>query len=262
MMRNNLTIAVSTMYARGVVSRFLKRPYLIVDQGDSPFLFENQMFDYHFSTDRGISKSRNVALKFCKTEYLLFADDDVFHIDEGVNKIESYFEETKADVITFVTMTPTGEFFKKYKSSPFAHSKLSLFRVNSVEIAVRVNAIRSAGLCFDSDFGLGSQFPTGEEIIFVQDALRAGLNVQFVPEPIVIHPKESSGSRLSGNGVLIRAKGAMFARIYGNFSYFFSFVFSVKHYRKSGFGFFKCLSLIFSGCSTYLNNSIHADTKK
>lgn len=250
-----LTIAVSTMFGRGVVDKFLKPSYIVIDQGEKVSCSKSTLDGYHFTNSRGLSLSRNEALRLCDTKYLLFADDDVTHIDEGVQQIVDEFERTGADILTFMIRTPEGIPFKHYKDHPFKHNRSSLFKVNSIEIAVKVNAVRSAGLRFDPRFGLGAQYPTGEEIIFLQDACRVGLDIRFSPINIVVHPKESSGSNLLGNDVLILAKGAMFVRIFGIFAYLYCIAFSLKHFRKSGYSCAKFLSLMFKGCGAFLRSS-------
>jgi len=251
----DLSIAVATMHGRGLVSRFFNQPYVIVDQGDHPPSSAASFQNYHFSTSRGLSISRNEALRICKTKYLLFSDDDVIHIEDGIQKIVDEFERTGADILTFSIRTPEGGAFKEYRDHPFIHTPRSLFKVNSIEIAVRVAAMRRSGLRFDTRFGLGAEHPTGEEIIFLQDAHRTGLDIRYAPVPIVIHPRESSGSNLKGNEALIQAKGAMFGRIFGTMAYLYCTAFAAKHYRNSDYSFPKFLCLIFKGCRTFLRSS-------
>jgi hypothetical protein len=111
-----------------------------------------------------------------------------------------------------------------------------------------------AGISFDLTFGLGAKYPTGEEIIFLIDAYRAGLDIRFMPVPIVIHPKESSGSNLYKNDPLIKAKGAMFARIFGHLAAFHCAAFAVKHHKKSGYSLPGVLRRILGGYFEYLRD--------
>lgn len=245
---SNLSIGVATMHGRGVVPRFSTAPYLVFDQGDEPDPAGASIYGYHFMDSRGLSISRNLALQCCDTKYLLFADDDVFHVREGVEQIALEFERTNADILTFMIRTPDGGLFRNYKKERFSHSRRSLFRVSSIEIAIRVDSVRRVGLQFDTRFGLGAENPTGEEVIFLLDAYNAGLDIRFSPIVIVTHPKESSGSNLIGNHRLIRAKGAMFGRIFGYWGLLYCIAFSAKHYRKSGLALNFFLREILLGC--------------
>lgn len=252
---DDLSIAVATMRGIGIVSRFSGSRYIIIDQGDQTAIAGALIQNYYFIKSRGLSVSRNEALRICKSKYLLFADDDVVHIEDGIQKIVDEFERTGADILTFSIRTPEGGAFKEYREHPFIHTPRSLFKVNSIEIAVRVAAVRRSGLWFDTRFGLGAEHPTGEEIIFLQDAHRAGLDIRYAPVPIVIHPRESSGSNLKGNEALIQAKGAMFGRIFGTMAYLYCTAFAAKHYRNSDYSFPKFLCLILKGCRTFLRSS-------
>lgn len=243
---DRLSIGVSTMHGRGVLSQFAARHYFIIDQGIKP-VERVGASDYVFLTSRGLSISRNVAVERCGTEFLLFSDDDVVHLSGVPERIIEEFDKTNADIVTFTAQTPDGEFFKQYAGQGFRHTMRSVFRVSSIEIAVRVSAVRRAGLKFDEEFGLGAKYPTGEEIVFLADALRAGLIVRFCPFPIVVHPKESSGARLYRNDSLIRAKGAMFGRVFPFFGWTLSMAFAVKHYQASGYSFAKFMRLILDG---------------
>lgn len=225
--------------------------YFIVDQGASPCCESSSR--YIFTDTRGLSKSRNIAINECSADILLISDDDVRHFDEVEAIILSEFARTGADILTFQITTPEGHPFKTYNPSAFTHSARSVMRVNSIEIAVRVKSVKDKGLKFDEEFGLGARYPTGEEIIFLSDALKAGLNVRYVPVPIVVHPVESSGGSLFKNDPLIGAKGAMFCRIFGFGGYFACTAFAVKHHKKSGYGFLGFMSRILKGAYEYRN---------
>lgn len=164
--------------------------------------------------EKGLSKSRNCVLDSVKAEVCLFADDDVIHkknIDDIIlNAFRSY---PNADIITFQTETPEGEKFKNYPDTVYWHNKRTLLKVSSIEIAIKKNNIEKHSIRFDETFGLGSTYPTGEEIIFLMDAYKKGLKILYLPVPIVIHPKEHSGANYSP--VLLAAKGAMFVRLFG-----------------------------------------------
>lgn len=248
-MSSNVTIAVASMRGSAISNNLVSDPYLIVDQGPSPL---STAANYIHTETKGLSRSRNIAINKTKTEYLLFSDDDVVHLPKITSAIEDAFLSTGADILTMKIRTPTGAPFKDYAAKGFKHTTRSLFRVNSIEIAIKCSAIKSANITFDERFGLGSTFPTGEEIIFLFDAHRAGLKIHYVPLTIVIHPPESSGSALNRNSNLIRAKGAMFGRIFNKTALIYCLAFSIKHYRKSGYSFIRFMFLIFKGCLSFL----------
>jgi len=229
----------------------LSVPHLIINQlinSESIDASQENLFEY---TERGLSRSRNHALNHAAGEICLLSDDDL-HYKEDIEDIiiQAFDENPTADIITFQIETPEGKPFKNYKTEPFWHNKRTIMRVSSVEMAFKRNAIEESHLRFDDNFGLGAEFPTGEENIFLSDALNKGLKLLYMPIPIVIHPPESSGQNYD-NIKLVQAKGAMFERIFGLKGYAVSFLFTLKKYKSSKHTLLGFYSLMLQGAKKY-----------
>jgi GT2 family glycosyltransferase len=241
-----------------VDDKFLNRAYtppadfLIINQlinKESSDYSKLNLFSYK---EKGLSKSRNRAIEHCNSDIALISDDDVIYVKNIQEILMKAFEENpEADIITFQIKTPEGKFFKNYKYIPFMHNIKSLMKVSSIEIALKVDSIRKNNIKFDENFGLGSRFPTGEEIIFLTDALKKGLKIKFLPITIAYHKKESSGGNFKNNISLIKAKGAMFYRIFGSKGYLISLIFALKKYKLSNYSFFKFYKLMLEGIKEY-----------
>ena len=80
-----------------------------------------------------------------------------------------------------------------------------------MELAVRRSLLPAVR--FDERFGLGTRFPSGEEAIFVNDALRAGARARYVPLVLCSHSGLSSGHRLWDEN-MVRTKGAVIRRLF------------------------------------------------
>jgi len=234
-----LEILISTMD-----SKFQKRditppaPYLVIDQLTN-------------KNERGLAKSRNMAIELSSSDICLISDDDLEYLDNLQDDIlKSFNNNLDIDIITFCIKTPDNKPYKKYKDSQFLHTKKTIMRVSSVEIAFRKDSIKKANLKFDEKFGLGSTFPTGEEIIFLSDAIDKGLKILYIPIYIVVHPIESSGKNYE-NKSLIEAKGAMFYRLFGTLGYGVSALFAFKKYKKSPFLLIEFHKLMLNGIKKY-----------
>lgn len=190
-------------------------PVLVISQGGGSRRVEDSKFSFFEFKEKGLSKSRNRALDKAQGDIILFADDDVSFVDDLESKIIRAFEQyPDADVITFRVQTPDGLAYKSsYSDTKFTHTRSSIYKVSSVEIAVRSSSVKKHSIRFDENFGLGAQFKSGEEVIFLNDCLDAGLKVIYVPEVIVFHPLESSGKVLDAS--YFRSKGAIIKRLYG-----------------------------------------------
>ncbi|MBN3518680.1 hypothetical protein JYB62_01595 [Algoriphagus lutimaris] len=167
-----------------------------------------------------------------KADLVLIADDDVDFCEKFDVKIKKAFQEfPDADIITFKILTPTGENYKNYPESSYRHTRKSIFTVSSVEIVFKLESLKKAGIKFDERFGLGASYPSGEETIFLNDAMNKGLNIYFVPEYIVVHPLESSGKILDTK--YYKSKGALIKRLYGySFNLVLGIAFLIKQYLK------------------------------
>jgi len=124
-------------------------------------------------------------------------------------------------------------------------------KVSTVEIAFRRKVIIDNKLRFDESFGLGTNFPTGSEFIFLTDALKKGLNILYVPEVIVIHPKESSGQVWDAH--LIQARGAMLYRVFGWKAVGWALIFSLKQHALSDVSMMTFFYHMLRGIRNYIN---------
>jgi len=204
----------------------------------------------------GLSKSRNRALQHAlaeNVEVMLITDNDTSFHSEVIEILSKTFRDhPEADVICFKATTTDGDDFKRnYKNSVCDLDLYSSASVSSIEIAIRVKSLKGTKLTFDESFGLGSDYPSGEEYIFLTDAIKDGLKVVFVPEVIVSHPLESSGKDYD-NSLLLKAKGAMLARVFGLKSILFCVLFSLKKAKLFKLKIVKNLFLMLSGALSYI----------
>ncbi|GAB6888638.1 glycosyltransferase family A protein [Desulfothermus okinawensis JCM 13304] len=238
--------------------KFFKRNYtppadcLIINQLiniDKSYYDLPQVFSFK---EKGISKSRNRALEVSDCNIALISDDDVTYVPNIEEIIKTAFKNyTDADIITFQIKTPTGELYKNYKTKPFNHNLRTIMRVSSIEMAIKVNSIKKVGIKFDQNFGLGSKYPTGEENIFISDALSKRLRIMYIPIPIVVHPKKNLVKIFNHNPKLIQAKGAVFYRIFNKTGYLVSFLFALKNYKYSKYSFWEFYKIMLKGIHDY-----------
>jgi len=217
----------------------------IIDPSIKKHCREKNVFTFY---EKGLSKSRNRAISLSTADICLISDDDVEFLDDIEEKIIKAFKKyPDADIITFQVKTPEGNDYKNYPKGSFVHNKRTILKVSSVEIAFKKSSVIANNLKFDEHFGLGAMFPTGEEAIFLSDALKAGLKIVYEPIPIVIHPQESSGKNFHQQNFFI-AKGALFYRLFGIHAYWIGIIFLLKKRKLfSHFTFLSTISLLYSG---------------
>lgn len=166
----------------------------------------------------GLAKSRNLAIQNCLGQICLFADDDVVYKHDFKQKIISSFEsQPNAEIITFKMEDEHGNDYVKYPYIKF-HTTKTVSTANSVVIAFRKKSIQGV-FAFDIKFGLNAEFPTGDEYVFLRNALNQNKAVCFEPEVILRHPSQSSG-QFAGRDENIFARAAIFYKFHGTLAYF------------------------------------------
>ncbi|RYE09065.1 MAG: glycosyltransferase [Hyphomicrobiales bacterium] len=178
--------------------------------------------------ERGLSKSRNRAIAAAKGDICVISDDDIIFDADASERLEAMFRDhPEADVITFQARSDKGHPLRRYPPTSYKHTVLTSLNVVSIEIAFRLDAVRRSHVQFDERFGLGAEYVSGEENIFVSDLVRSGLAAIYVPECIVTHSGEPSGGQFESDRVAI-SKGAIIRRVLGKFSLPIVVLFAIK----------------------------------
>lgn len=176
----------------------------------------------------GLCKSRNIGLSNVMTKYAYIMDDDVeLDLDKVIELVQK-MESDSVDVATCQFKYLDGTFPKKYSVKFFEHDMLSSAKVSSIEICVNIESIRAHKIRFDERFGLGTDWPSGEEYIFLTDCLKAGLKVKYYPIVTGIHPNETSGQDFYTSSSKAVAKREMFKRVFGWKSWLYVTAFWIK----------------------------------
>lgn len=246
-----MQLLISTLEGRFFVRGYAPPfdDYLVINQTTSANQVEHaKVFHYH---ERGLARSRNRALQKATADICLLADDDITFLQRAQDNIgRAFAEHPLADVITFQACVPSGALYKNYAAKQKWHTPRSLMRVVSLEIAFRKDSIARVGLLFDEQFGLGARFATGEENIFLLDGLRRGLNILYMPIPIVVHPALSSGANFDDADLII-AKGAMLYRMFSWKAYVIALLYALKKNALSRFGLLRFYQLMLRGMRQY-----------
>ena len=135
---------------------------------------------------RGLSNSRNMAIKNSSKEICLLSDDDEVFVDDLEQKIVSAYEEVvDADVIVFNMLNRPNVFGDKVRML----KKYEILKVSSWQISFKRSSI-SDHIFFDNNLGAGNG--AGEENKFLFDCHKAGLKIYYYPVQIASVAQESS----------------------------------------------------------------------
>ncbi len=203
---NDISFLIATMHRDSL--RFLDAMFPHHDWRDLNLVIVNQSktkqlhspYSNHCivnSTEFGLSKSRNLALEYCKTSFGLIADDDVIYTENCVEIIYQALQDFKNFALyTFQSLDQDLSLRKDYlPCSQQLQSHRINYKVTSFEMLVNVSQLKSSKLSFNEHFGLGANFPSGEEEIFLAKLLKLDLKWCYIAQPIVIHPGLSTGQK-------------------------------------------------------------------
>lgn len=219
-------------------------------------IFRRHSYNVHWidSRSKGLSTSRNLAIKNSTADICLFADDDLFY-NENVTAIitDEFIKYESADIIIFTADGYNTE-KKHYWPTPRRLSYMSSMKVSSWQISFRRNVIVKNGLFLKEEFGSGAKYYCGEENIWLWDCLNKGLKIFYVPVKIATHIESESSWFKGYTEWFFISKGAAFTAMSTALSIFLIMQFAIrKHYLwKGDVSFKKSLSWMLNGRSMYL----------
>lgn len=137
------------------------------------------------TSNKGLSNSRNLLLRYSNSLISIIADDDVvFNNDYKKIVQKAYRDNPEADLIIFQVprFGDNSELRKKhYSSKKKKINYLRSMKVSAVEITFKTSKIKESNIRFNPYIGAGTEFGMGEENQFLFDCLRAGLKIIYLP---------------------------------------------------------------------------------
>jgi glycosyltransferase involved in cell wall biosynthesis len=167
------------------------------------------------SFEKGLAKSRNLALENAVGKILVIADDDIVYQKEFTMRIiAAYHKYPDAVVINFSAVNLNGDLIKKYPSSSKANlSIFDILNTSSIEMTINKKIIDESKILFDENFGLGAVFGMGEEAVFLFDLKGKHKQLVFDTEIIVKHEGQTSSSKKEADERYY-IQGALLTRIF------------------------------------------------
>lgn len=242
-----------------LVKMNIKMDALIINQcdeeGSYEFLFNYNKIRVILSKERGLSKSRNLAIKNSRGKICVIADDDVIYDNDAREKIiRAYNNINDADIIAFDV--PSIDISRPTRS--LKQGRVNFWysmRISSFQITFKRESIIEKGILFNEIFGSGSLYPCGEENIFLAQALKKGLKIYYIKDKIaVVNHSESQWFDGYYNEKILKAKGACFYAMNPLLSNFLILQFSVR--KKNLFrhiGLLEAIKYMRKGLNEYKN---------
>lgn len=182
-------------------------------------------------TGRGLCRNRNHAIETAiglltdplEDAIFVVADDDERFLPDAFARVREYFiRYARLDVALLrVRDRATSDYLKRYPPQAIRYAdRPRWYYPSSVELAFRAR-LWHAGVRFDERFGLGSaRLSSGEEEVFLADALALGLKVWVLPVELCETDADTTG-RAALDVKALRSKGAVYGRLLPRWRAFF-----------------------------------------
>lgn len=199
--------------------------------------------------DRGLSKSRNLAIKNSDADICLFADNSQLFYDNYREIIKSaYTKYPDADIIAFSVKSNNPD-RPRTRLKNGRVSRIMSLKLASEQISFKRHIIDENNLYINENFGTGSdKFNSGEENIFLYNAIKKGCKVYYVDE--LIAQKDLTISTWAGLDPEkdLLTKGAMFYQMSSVLYPIFNLQFAIRKHREySMFTFVERIKKLFRG---------------
>lgn len=197
---------------------------LIINQcGNNAYKEEDRnshKYRMYSSMQRGLTKSRNLALANAVGEICVLCDDDVQYTNDYKEKILKAFKELpEADIIIFnIERTNYDRYIRPIKKI----RRAPIFKAyGSVRIAFRLSSFQKKNIWFNLNFGSGSIYSSGEESLLLREAHMKKLKIYEYPATIATVDFSDSTWRDGFTEKFFYDKGALLAAAYPFMKYIF-----------------------------------------
>lgn len=209
---------------------------LVINQCDEESYYEEVIKDafslrVYSTVERGLSKSRNMALRYAKGDIVCIADDDLYYYENFDKDILDYYDNnSNADIVLF-----NVDYFRKtFRIKDYKCRFWELSSFMSVQCTFKIKKIRDKNLSFNEMFGTGSKyFNSGEENIFLSECKRKGLSIFYCARKILrCDESESSWFTTFNDERFISTRGAIYYSMSRFLYYPYIIRFAIKYRKK------------------------------
>ncbi|MGL5963479.1 MAG: glycosyltransferase [Fusobacteriaceae bacterium] len=165
---------------------------------------------YIKSLEKGLSKNRNIGLKYISNEIIGFPDDDCKYFDDTLLNVSKSFEFNPSidGIIGRIIDEDGNDCIRKWSKKKMKITKNNFYtKASSITIFEKNKKF----LQFDEELGAGAKYGSSEDADFLYRTLKSGKKINYNPDIIIYHPKpnntfskEKAYSYGIGHGVFVK----------------------------------------------------------
>lgn len=186
------------------------------------------------TSDRGVGKNRNNAIMHSTGDICLFSDDDMIYVDNYESIITNAFKEIpNADIIIFnIEMVGIEASDIRVNNKIKKVHMFNCLNYGAPRIAVKRNSLIKKNVWFSLLYGGGAPYSSGEDSLFITEALRKGMKIYTYPAKIADVKQETSTWFNGYTQKYFEDRGVWLANAFPNMKWLLGFYYSYK-LRKS-----------------------------
>lgn len=220
-------------------------------------VIEKDNFNVKFISDanRGVGRSRNLAIINSDADICLIADEDMVYVDGYEKIVRTEFEKNQeADIILFSleSLNPNRPLYKEVSNHWVGNRNFRKY--GACRVAFKRDVILKNNIFFSLMFGGGAKYGSGEDSLFLRECLRNKVKI-FASTQKVADVKQDDSSWFTGyNEKYYTDKGALFGAMGAMSSLFLIPVMALraKETYKDKFSYKQVKNFMMQGRKEYL----------
>lgn len=184
---------------------------------------------------KGVGANRNLGLIMSNSDICILSDDDMKYVD-GYEKIilDSFNTMKDADIIIYNIDTIDGRAERRRNKKIKRVNRFNFMNYGAARIAFRRDSILINNIWFSEMFGGGAKYSSGEDTLFLADALRKKMKIYTFPATIASVSQKKSTWFSGIDEKFYFDKGALVGQIFPVIKYllmffYFPFRFNSKY---------------------------------
>lgn len=214
---------------------------------------DGKEISFYSFDERGVGLSRNSAMMRATADIIEFADDDMIFEEAYQEKVLREFEvHPEADAILFSveSLNPNRPLLRIDR---FARvRRREALKYGCARLAIRREKVLYNNLVFSLLFGGGAKYGSGEDTIFLQDCIKAGLKIYKSPVKVATIMQNDSTWFKGYTDKYFMDKGSLFAAVMPRMCYAYAVMSALKG-KKSQNNRFEVLMIYLKGIREYKN---------
>jgi glycosyltransferase involved in cell wall biosynthesis len=249
----------------------LKTNTVIANQTDSywykEYNLEGNTVKVVSTNDRGVGKNRNVALLKATADLCIIADEDLTYSPDYQEVVRRAFKELpEADIIIFqIDCLEAPNSLLVDKRSITEIKRVGLFnfaRYGAAGIVFRRESVLKANIYFSLLYGGGAKYSSGEDSLFLREALKKGLKIYTYPKKLADARQETSTWFRGYTEKFFYDKGVILANMFPKLKYLFGLYMARRYKTKCEYTYWNTLKLVFGGIKGFRDGASYDEWKE